>query len=100
MLEKWTDDFFQQAGRGEKITTGQRLEFRRDQVRAVQRVLESVDKVFSLAGSAAVWTDKPLERYWRDLRTGGSHICNIYDTAYTSWANYEFNTGGPINTMH
>ena len=100
VLEKWTDDFFQQAGRGEKITTGQRLEFRRDQVRAVQRVLESVDKVFSLAGSAAVWTDKPLERYWRDLRTGGSHICNIYDTAYTSWANYEFNTGGPINTMH
>ena len=51
-------------------------------------------------GSASVWTDKPLERYWRDLRTGGSHICNIYDTAYTSWANFEFQTGGPVNTMH
>lgn len=100
LLDKKSDDFYQQAQRGEPMTTAQRLEFRRDQVRAVQRVLESVDKVYSLAGSAAVWTDKPLERYWRDLRTGGSHICNIYDTAYTSWANYEFNTGGPVNTMH
>ena len=100
LLDKKSDDFYQQAQRGEPMTTAQRLEFRRDQVRAVQRVLESVDKVYSLAGSAAVWTDKPLERYWRDLRTGGSHICNIYDTAYTSWSNYEFNTGGPVNTMH
>ena len=100
VIDTLTDRMFDQVTRGEAITTGQRLDFRRDQVRAVQRVLESVDKVYSLAGSASVWTDKPLERYWRDLRTGGSHICNIYDTAYTSWANFEFQTGGPINTMH
>jgi alkylation response protein AidB-like acyl-CoA dehydrogenase len=100
LLDSLTDRWFEQVSRGEAITTGQRLEFRRDQVRAVQRVLESVDKVYSLAGSASVWTDKPLERYWRDLRAGGSHICNIYDTAYTSWANFEFQTGGPVNTMH
>ena len=100
VIDAWTARWIAQVERGEPITTAQRLEFRRDQVRAVQRVLESVDKVLSLAGSASVWTDKPLERYWRDLRTGGSHICNIYDTAYTSWANYEFNTGGPVNTMH
>ena len=100
VIDAWTARWIAQVERGEPITTAQRLEFRRDQVRAVQRVLESVDKVLSLAGSASVWTDKPLERYWRDLRAGGSHICNIYDTAYTSWANYEFSTGGPINTMH
>ena len=100
VLDAWTERMWAQVESGAPITTGQRLEFRRDQVRAAQRVLESVDRVYSLAGSAAVWTDKPLERYWRDLRTGGSHICNIYDTAYTSWANYEFNTGGPVNTMH
>ena len=100
VLDSWTDAFAAKVAAGEKLTTGDRLEFRRDQVRAAQRVLESVDKVYALAGSAAVWTDKPLERYWRDRRAGGSHICNIYDTAYTSWANYEFNTGGPVNTMH
>ncbi len=100
VIDHWTDAFAAKVAAGEKLTTADRLEFRRDQVRAAQRVLESVDKLYSLAGSAAVWTDKPLERYWRDLKAGGSHICNIYDTAYTSWANYEFNTGGPVNTMH
>ena len=95
-----TDEFLEAIRAGETISRAQRLEFRRNQSRASQRVLESVDKVFRKAGSAAVWTDKPLERYWRDLMAGGSHICNIADTAYTSWANFEFQTGGPVNTMH
>lgn len=90
----------------ERVTTGgevsriERLEFRRNQVRAVQRVLFAVDKLCSRAGSAAVWTTRPLERFWRDLRTGGSHLCDMADTAYTSWANAEFATGGPVNTFH
>ena len=100
VLDTLTRRLSDQVAAGEPITKGQRLAFRRDQVRAVQRVLTSVDHLFALAGSAAVWTDKPIERYWRDLRTGGSHVCNVYDTAYTSWVNYEFNTGGPVNTMH
>lgn len=40
----------------------------------------------------------PLERYWRDLRTAGTHICNVSDTAYTSWANHELQTGIRPNT--
>lgn len=100
VIDKLTNDMFEQVTRGERISTAQRLEFRRDQVRAVQRVVSAVDRVYSLAGSAAVWTDKPLERYWRDLRTAASHICNITDTCYTSWANYEFDTGIMVNTMH
>ncbi|MCX6413337.1 MAG: acyl-CoA dehydrogenase [Actinobacteria bacterium] len=99
-IETWTDRMYQKVLGGGVITQAERLEFRRDQVRAVNRVIDSVDKVFKLAGSAAVWTDKPLERYWRDLHTGASHVCNIHDTAYTSWANFEFETGGPVNTMH
>lgn len=100
VIDVLTNRMWDQVVAGEPITKGQRLEFRRDQVRSVQRVLTSVDHLYSLAGSAAVWTDKPIERYWRDLRTGGSHVCNVFDTAYTSWVNYEFNTGGPVNTMH
>jgi alkylation response protein AidB-like acyl-CoA dehydrogenase len=85
---------------GDRMTTTDRLEFRRNQVRAVQRVLFSIDKLFSRAGSAGVWTTRPLERYWRDLRTGGTHLCDMADTAYTSWANHEFQTGAPPNTFH
>lgn len=99
-IELWTDRMYQKVKEGGTITQAERLEFRRDQVRAVNRVIDAVDKVYKLAGSAAVWTDKPLERYWRDLHTGASHVCNIHDTAYTSWANFEFATGIPVNTMH
>ena len=99
-VDAMTNDMFDKVSAGGTITKAERLEFRRNQVRAVQRVIASVDKVFSRAGSAAAWTERPLERYWRDLRTGATHICNVADTVYTSWANFEFNTGGPINTPH
>ncbi len=96
MVTNWMD----RVKTGERLTTGDRLEFRRNQVRAVQRVLFSIDKLFARAGSAAIWTTRPLERYWRDLRTGGTHICDMSDTAYTSWANFEFQTGIAPNTFH
>jgi len=93
-------DWVRRATEGEQFTVADRLEFRRNQVRAVQRVLFSVDKLFSRAGSAAVWTTRPIERFWRDLRTGGSHLCDMADTPYTSWANVEFATGVPPTTFH
>lgn len=93
-------DWVRRATEGEQFTVADRLEFRRNQVRAVQRVLFSVDKLFSRAGSAAVWTTRPIERFWRDLRTGGSHLCDMADTPYTSWANVEFQTGVPPTTFH
>lgn len=93
-------DWVRRASAGETFTVADRLEFRRNQVRAVQRVLFSVDKLFSRAGSAAVWTTRPIERFWRDLRTGGSHLCDMADTPYTSWANVEFATGVPPTTFH
>lgn len=96
MMLAWVD----QLARGEPITKSQRLLFRRNQVRAVQRVLFGVDKLFSRAGSAAVWTTRPLERYWRDLRTGGTHICAAADTIYCAWANHEFETGVHNFVMH
>ncbi len=89
MLAQWMD----QLEQGDPISEGQRLEFRRNQVRAVQRVLYGVDKLFARAGSAAIWTTRPLERYWRDLRTGGTHICDTSEVVYGAWANHEFETG-------
>lgn len=96
MLCAWLD----RIADGDRITSSDRLEFRRNQVRAVQRVLFSVDKLMSRAGSAAVWTTRPLQRYWRDLRTGGTHLSNTMDTIYTAWANDEFQTGVGSFTFH
>lgn len=86
--------------RGATISTGARLEFRRNQVRAVQRVLFAVDKLFARAGSAAIWSTRPLERYWRDLRTAGTHICNVTDTVYPAWAGYQFDPSLRPTTFH
>ena len=96
MLAEWME----QLAKGTPISKSQRLEFRRNQVRAVQRVLFGVDKLFARAGSAAVWTTRPLERYWRDLRTGGSHICDMADVVYNAWADHEFETGVERMLMH
>lgn len=96
MLGAWME----RIAAGDPITGADRLEFRRNQVRAVQRVLVSVDTLMARAGSAAVWSTRPLERFWRDLRTAGSHLCNTIDTVYPSWANTEFQTGVLPNTFH
>jgi len=96
MLATWMD----QLKKGDPVTKSQRLEFRRNQVRAVQRVLFGVDKLFSRAGSAGIWTTRPLERYWRDLRTGGTHVCDMSDVIYMAWANDHFKTGIENNVIH
>jgi 3-hydroxy-9,10-secoandrosta-1,3,5(10)-triene-9,17-dione monooxygenase len=96
MLGHWMDE----AASGHRFTTSDRLLFRRNQARAVQRVLQSVDKLLWSAGSAAIWTTRPIERFWRDLHTGGTHLCDAVDTVYTSWANDHFQTGTPPNTFH
>ena len=93
-------DWLKQIEQGQPITKTQRLTFRRNQVRAVQRVLFGVDKLMARAGSAAIWKTRPLEQYWRDLRTGGSHVCNAADVIYLAWANNEFETGIDTAVMH
>ena len=96
MIGEWLD----RIARGEAITPSDRLEFRRNQTRAVQRVITAIDVLMTRAGSAAVWTTNPIEKYWRDLRTAGTHVCNGVDTVYTSWADDAFETGNPIRTFH
>lgn len=91
---------YDQVAAGNPVTQSDRLLYRRNQVRSVQHVLGSIDTLFSRAGSSAISKAWAIERYWRDLRTGGTHIGVAADTIYTSWANDEFNTGGAINTFH
>ncbi len=92
-IDVMMSDWMEQVRKGNPVTRHQRFDFRRNQVRAVQRVLVGVDKLFSRAGSAAIWTTRPLERYWRDLRTAGTHISVVADTMYLAWASNEFGTG-------
>lgn len=92
-IDSMLNEAWQLVEGGGRLTPDMRLEFRRNQVRAVQRVLFSMDKLYARAGSAACWTTRPLERYWRDLRTAGTHICNTVEAIYPAWANAALASG-------
>ena len=98
-LMQWMDRLHG-APNAQPISKAQRLEFRRNQVRAVQRVLFGIDKLMARAGSAAIWSTRPLERYWRDLRTAGTHICDTPEVVYRAWADHEFKTGVQHFLLH
>ena len=72
----------------------QRLLFRRDQVRATDRVFESIAPLARLSGSAGIREESGLERWWRDLQTAITHVCNDRDTGYVAWGLHSF--GGEI----
>ena len=84
------DELYEQAKRGEKLTMEQRLDFRNSQVRAVDRVVTSIDEMYRISGANGVWKDKPLERYFRDLHTGGAHICNVREDIQQAFSAFQF----------
>lgn len=75
---------------GEEIPLELRAKARRDQVRATQRAIASVDRLFESAGATALGTDTPLQRFWRDAHAGRVHAANDAERAYVMFGNQEF----------
>jgi alkylation response protein AidB-like acyl-CoA dehydrogenase len=84
-LRNMLSDLYHHVGAGHRITVPERLRFRRNQVRATDRVFEAITPLVRLAGSAGIQEANGLERRWRDLQTAITHICNERDSAYVSW---------------
>lgn len=97
-LMTMVDRLFDKVSEGGDITVDERLVFRRNQVRAVDRCVESINELFRLAGSSSIATTQPLERYWRDLQAGATHLCNVRETAYLAWGAHRF--GGEVPKSH
>lgn len=83
-------EIFDYVSKGGELTRTQRLTFRRDQVRASRRVVDAIDKLYKLGGAASIHLNRPNQRYWRDLQTGFSHICNVAEGIYTGWSIDDF----------
>lgn len=73
----------------------QRLTIRRNGVRAVRRAVDAIDRLYKISGAQAIHERLPNERYWRDLQSGMSHICNVAENIYTGWAANDL--GGEAN---
>jgi 3-hydroxy-9,10-secoandrosta-1,3,5(10)-triene-9,17-dione monooxygenase len=87
-------ELYDHTSAGNAITPAQRLHFRRNQVRATDRVFQSFTPLVRLSGSAGIQEASGLERWWRDLQTSITHIANVQDMAYISWGIHNF--GGEI----
>jgi 3-hydroxy-9,10-secoandrosta-1,3,5(10)-triene-9,17-dione monooxygenase len=75
---------------GEDIPLELRAKARRDQVRATQRAIAAIDRLFESAGATALGTDTPLQRFWRDAHAGRVHAANDAERAYVMFGNQEF----------
>jgi alkylation response protein AidB-like acyl-CoA dehydrogenase len=87
-------ELYDQVSNGGDISVQERLRFRRNQVRAVDRCIEAVNDLYRLAGSSSIAESSPLEPVWRDLQVGATHVCNVRETAYMAWGLDRF--GGEI----
>jgi alkylation response protein AidB-like acyl-CoA dehydrogenase len=87
-------DLYDHSVRGGEITMGMRLQIRCNEVRAVRRVIDSVDNLFNHAGGHAIWLDQPMQRFWRDMHAAMGHVCNVAEPMYVAFGQEFF--GGQV----
>ena len=75
---------------GKEVPLELRARARRDQVRASQRAIAAVDRLFEAAGATALQTETALQRFWRDAHAGRVHAANDAERAYVMFGNQEF----------
>jgi 3-hydroxy-9,10-secoandrosta-1,3,5(10)-triene-9,17-dione monooxygenase len=75
---------------GKEVPLEVRARARRDQVRASQRAISAIDRLFEAAGATALQTETALQRFWRDAHSGRVHAANDAERAYVMFGNQEF----------
>ncbi len=64
---------YEAAQQNRELTLAQRAANRSEQVRGAWRAVRAVNEVFNRSGGAALKTDTPLHRFWRDANAGLNH---------------------------
>lgn len=88
-------ELYDHVDRGGEVTMTQRLTARRNGVRAVRRAVDAVDRLYKISGAQSIHERLPNERYWRDLQSGMSHICNVAEPICVGWGTDDL--GGQAN---
>jgi alkylation response protein AidB-like acyl-CoA dehydrogenase len=92
-------DLYDHVLQGGEITMAMRLAIRRNQVRAVRRVVDSIDNLFNHAGGHAIWLDQPMQRFWRDMHAAMGHVCNVAEPMYLAWGQEFFQGKVPAGVL-
>ncbi|MER6514564.1 3-hydroxy-9,10-secoandrosta-1,3,5(10)-triene-9,17-dione monooxygenase oxygenase subunit [Nonomuraea sp. NPDC001636] len=83
-------DVYDAARAGEPVPTTLRLRLRRDQVRASERCIAALDRLFENSGAGALADDTPIQRFWRDAHAARVHVANDPEAALKLYGDGEF----------
>ncbi|MEO1272552.1 MAG: acyl-CoA dehydrogenase family protein [Myxococcota bacterium] len=67
------------ARAGEKLSIEQRVSYRYDATRAVDKCVRAVDEMFTNSGSRAIFVDHPMQRFFQDIHACRAHYANNPD---------------------
>jgi alkylation response protein AidB-like acyl-CoA dehydrogenase len=65
-----------------------RLRNRLNQAFAVRLLVQAVDVLFLASGGQGIFTQKPLQRAWRDAHAGAVHVSMNWDAVSTMYGQY------------
>lgn len=78
------------AARAGSVPMTLRTRVRRDQVRASERAIYAIDRLFENSGASAIATDTPIQRFWRDAHSARVHVVNDPEAALKTFGDQEF----------
>jgi len=89
-LERNIRELWELAQAGREIPMALRLRTRRDQVRATERSVEAIDRLFKTAGGSSLFLGNVIERAWRDAHAGSVHVANEPERAFSLYGKDAF----------
>ncbi|MFC9787119.1 3-hydroxy-9,10-secoandrosta-1,3,5(10)-triene-9,17-dione monooxygenase oxygenase subunit [Rhodococcus sp. NPDC127528] len=78
------------AARTGAVPMALRTKVRRDQVRASERAIYAIDRLFENSGASAISTGTPIQRFWRDAHSARVHVVNDPEAALKMFGDQEF----------
>lgn len=75
---------------GGQVPVALRLRLRRDQVRAAERSIAAIDRLFENSGASALAEGTPIQRFWRDAHAARVHVANDPEAGLKLFGDGEF----------
>ena len=73
----------------------------RDQARSSELIVEAIDIVMKISGSAGFATSSPIQRAWRDIHFAASHVSLNPEISFAAWGRQQFGLErDPKQTMY
>ena len=75
---------------GQPISIDMRIRNRLDHAFCAKLFTQAVDALFLASGGNAIYTDKAIQRYWRDIHAADVHISLNWDAVGTMFGQHKF----------